>query len=40
MSLVLSLRMIQMLQGFDSALDDRLRDNLDNYIEPMPFIMI
>ena len=40
MSLVLALRMIQVLQGFDSALDDRLRDNLDHYIEPMPFIMI
>ena len=40
MSLILALRMIQLLQGFDANLDEKLRDSIDDYIEPMPFIMI
>jgi hypothetical protein len=39
MSLILVLRMVQMLQGFDAELDNHLRDGLDEFIEPMPFIM-
>jgi len=40
MSLILALRMVQLLQGFDANLDEKIRDSLDDYIEPMPFIMI
>jgi hypothetical protein len=40
MSTLLSLRMIMMLQQFDANLDAELRDGLDTFIEPMPFIMI
>jgi len=40
MSLILALRMIQLLQGFDANLDEKMRDSLEDYIEPMPFIMI
>jgi hypothetical protein len=39
MSLILVLRMVQMLQSFDAELDQHLRDGLDEFIEPMPFIM-
>jgi hypothetical protein len=40
MSLILAVRMVQMLQEFDSDMDNELRDNVDIFIEPMPFIMI
>jgi hypothetical protein len=40
MSLVLIIRMAQLLQSFDATLDNQMRDNLDDFIEPMPFIMI
>jgi len=39
MSTLLAVRMIQMLQSFDATLDSELKDALDNFIEPMPFIM-
>jgi hypothetical protein len=39
-STLLVLRMIQALQSFDSDLDEKLRDSADDYIAPMPFIMI
>lgn len=39
-STLLVLRMVQSLQSYDSALDERLRDSVDDYIAPMPFIMI
>jgi hypothetical protein len=39
-STLLTLRMIQALQSYDSALDEKLRDSVDDYIAPMPFIMI
>jgi hypothetical protein len=37
---LLSLRMIQALQSYDSDLDEKMRDSADDYIAPMPFIMI
>ena len=40
MSTMLAVRMIQLLQNFDSDLDERLKDSMDDYIEPMPFIVI
>ena len=40
MSLILALRMIQLLQSFDADLDEKLRDNVNDYIEPMPFILL
>ena len=40
MSTLLALRMMQMLQSYDSDLDTAMRDTADNFIEPMPFIMI
>ena len=40
MSTLLIIRMMQVIQGFDANLDEQMRDNLDDYIEPMPFIMI
>ena len=40
MSTLLAIRMIMMLQQFDSGLDSELKDSIDNFIEPMPFIMI
>jgi hypothetical protein len=40
MSMMLAVRMIQLLQEFDARLDQKMRDGLEDYIEPMPFIMI
>lgn len=40
MALLLTLRMAQMLQTFDANTDAELKDQLDNFVEPMPFIMI
>jgi hypothetical protein len=40
MSTLLCVRMIQMLQQFDESMDSELRDNIDAFIEPMPFIMV
>jgi len=40
MAMLLAIRMIQALQNYDSNLDARLRDTLDDVIMPMPFIMI
>jgi hypothetical protein len=37
---LLTLRLIQALQTYDADLDAKLRDSLDDYIAPMPFIMI
>jgi len=37
---LLSLRMIQSLQSYDSELDEKLKDSADDYIAPMPFIMV
>jgi len=39
MSTILIVRMVQLLKSFDPNLDEHLRDSLDDFIEPMPFIM-
>ena len=39
MSLILVVRMAQLLQSYDSQLDNAMRDTMDDFIEPMPFIM-
>jgi hypothetical protein len=39
MSLVLIIRMAMLLQTYDASLDNSMRDSLDDFIEPMPFIM-
>jgi hypothetical protein len=40
MSALLAIRMIMLLQQFDSNLDAELKDGVDTFIEPMPFILI
>jgi hypothetical protein len=39
MSLILIVRMAQMLQSFDSQLDITMKDNLEDIVEPMPFFI-
>lgn len=39
MSLILIVRMAQLLQQYDSQLDNAMRDTIDDFIEPMPFIV-
>ena len=39
MSLILIVRMAQLLQSFDSQIDNTMKDNLADVIEPMPFFM-
>ena len=40
MGMLLAVRMIQHLQNYDASLDSQLRDDLDQIIAPMPFIMM
>jgi len=40
MSLLLTVRMLQFIKEFDEKLDSQVRDTLDDFIEPMPFIMV
>lgn len=40
MAMLLAIRMIQALQNYDSNLDAKLRDTMDDIIMPMPFIMV
>jgi hypothetical protein len=40
MATILAIRMMQMLQSYDSDLEAELRDTADTFIEPMPFILI
>jgi Terminase large subunit, T4likevirus-type, N-terminal len=40
MAVLLILRMAQLMQSFDASFDMELRDNVDQFIEPMPFILI
>ena len=40
MAVLLCIRMMQLLQEFDANMDAELRDNADNFMEPMPFIMV
>jgi hypothetical protein len=39
MSLILIVRMAQMLQSFDSQLDYSMKDSLEDIVEPMPFFI-
>jgi Terminase large subunit, T4likevirus-type, N-terminal/Terminase RNaseH-like domain len=39
MSLVLTVRMAQMLQSFDSQLDLTMKDSLEDIVQPMPFFI-
>jgi hypothetical protein len=38
MSTVLNVRMLQLLQTYDNAIDNQVRDHGDSLIPPMPFI--
>jgi len=38
--LVLVVRMAQLLQSYDASLDTAMKDGLDDFIEPMPFILM
>ena len=40
MSLVLIVRMAMILQTYDATLDNAIRDNLDDFVEPLPFIIL
>jgi hypothetical protein len=40
MSTLLAIRMIMLLQTFDATLDSELKDSIDTFVEPMPFILI
>lgn len=40
MAMLLAVRMVQVLQEFDARLDHSLRDSLQDFVEPMPFVMI
>lgn len=40
MATILVIRMAQMMQNFDSGIDTELRDHMDSFQEPMPFIAI
>jgi len=40
MAVLLCIRMIQLIQDFDSMADSELRDRIDEFVEPMPFIMV
>jgi hypothetical protein len=40
MAALLSVRMLQVLQSFDSNLDGHMRDYQDTIIEPLPFVML
>jgi hypothetical protein len=39
-SMLLAIRMTQMLQSFDPDIDNRLKDTFDEILAPMPFIMV
>jgi len=38
MALLLAIRMMQILQNYDPTLEAELRDTVDDFVEPMPFI--
>ncbi len=40
LSMMLAIRMTQVLQSFDPAIDNQLKDSIDDLIAPMPFIMV
>ena len=40
MSLVLAVRMSMILKRYDAGIDELLKDDLDEIVEPMPTLMI
>jgi hypothetical protein len=40
MATLLVVRMAQLMQNFDAGLDAELRDSIDTFIEPMPFLAV
>ena len=40
MSTILAVRMLQILQTYHVELDSQMRDHQDNFIEPLPFVML
>ena len=40
MSMLLVVRMAQVLQSFDSQLDYTMKDSLEDIVEPMPFYIM
>jgi len=40
LSMLLTIRISQVLQSFDPEIDNRLKDSFDNLLAPMPFIMM
>jgi len=40
MSLILAIRMTNVVRNYDASIEERMRDNLDDIIEPMPFILV
>jgi len=40
LSMLLAIRVTQVLQSFDPDIDNRLKDSFDEIIAPMPFIML
>jgi hypothetical protein len=40
LSLLLTIRVTQVLQSFDSEIDSKLKDTFDEFIAPMPFIVV
>ena len=40
MSLLLAIRMSSILRNYDASIEERMRDNVDDIIDPMPFIML
>ena len=40
MSMVLAVRMSMLLKKYDAGIDEFLRDDLDEIVEPMPTLML
>ena len=40
MSMVLAVRMSMILKKYDAGIDELLKDDLDDIVEPMPTLMI
>jgi hypothetical protein len=40
LSMLLAIRITQVLQSFDPDIDSKLKDSFDEIIAPMPFIML
>jgi hypothetical protein len=40
MATILAVRIMQVLQTYHMELDSQMRDHQDNFIEPLPFVML